>query len=74
VISFVNNGTGFDEFLLLECLVNTDLSAGITTIAASEPTSRVAIYSASGVRRQSLERGLNIVIGADGVIRKIFVK
>ncbi|MBR5655204.1 MAG: glycosyl hydrolase family 98 [Prevotella sp.] len=74
VISFVNNGTGFDEYLLLECQVNTDLSAGITTVASSEPTSRVAIYSASGVRRQSLERGLNIVIGSDGVTRKVFLK
>ena len=74
VISFVNDGTGFDEFLLLECKVRADASAGISTLTAPTPTTGMAIYSVSGLRRQSLEKGLNIVVGADGVPRKIYVK
>lgn len=74
VISFVNNGTGFDEFLLLECRINSDASAGIASLDMPRSVNAESIYSASGVRRRVLEKGLNIVVGADGVTRKVFVK
>ena len=60
--------------MLLECRLTAVALAGINNVAVSEPRSGVAIYSASGLRRQSLEKGLNIVVDADGVTRKIFVK
>ena len=76
IISFADATTtgGYHEFLLLECRLSAVALAGITNLAVSEPVSGVAIYSTSGLRRQSLEKGLNIVVGADGVSRKIFVK
>jgi hypothetical protein len=76
IISFTDATTtgGYHEFLLLECKLTAVALAGINNVAVSEPRSGVAIYSASGLRRQSLEKGLNIVVGADGVTRKIFVK
>ena len=76
IISFTDATTtgGYHEFLLLECRLTAVALAGINNVAVSEPRSGVAIYSASGLRRQSLEKGLNIVVGADGVTRKIFVK
>ena len=32
------------------------------------------IYSPSGIRRESLQRGLNIIVTADGQKRKVLVK
>ena len=69
VISFLNNGTGFDEFLLLECRVNM---TGATGIHEHEITTMPAgIYSMLGVRRESLQRGINIVVTPDGKTKKI---
>ncbi len=70
VISFLNNGTGFDEFLLLECRVNM---TGATGIHEQEFTSTLpaGIYSMQGVRRETLQRGINIVVTPDGKTRKV---
>ena len=73
VLSFQNAGGGFEEFLLLECRVNTATVSGITNVeadAAREP----GIYSLSGVRLQSLQPGVNIVVTSDGKVRKVAVK
>ena len=73
VLSFQNAGGGFEEFLLLECRVNTATVSGITNVeadAAREP----GIYSLSGVRLQSLQLGVNIVVTSDGKVRKVAVK
>ena len=75
LISFTNesNSSGYDEYLLLECRVNAVVTEGITIVtpAASMPA---GIYSPSGVRLQQLQRGMNIVVSADGTIRKIMKK
>ena len=70
VISFLNNGTGFDEFLLLECRVNM---TGATGIHEREfiSTMPAGIYSMQGVRRETLQRGINIVVTPDGKTRKV---
>ena len=70
VISFLNNGTGFDEFLLLECRVNM---TGATGIHEQEFTSTLpaGIYSMQGIRRETLQRGINIVVTPDGKTRKV---
>ncbi|MBR6182558.1 MAG: glycosyl hydrolase family 98 [Prevotella sp.] len=70
VISFLNNGTGFDEFLLLECRVNM---TGATGIHEQEfiSTLPAGIYSMQGIRRETLQRGINIVVTPDGKTRKV---
>lgn len=47
------------------------LGVAIRPAAAVAPA---AIYDMSGVLRQQLERGLNIVVSADGSVRKVMVK
>ena len=75
IISFTNesNSANYDEYLLLECRVNAEITEGITIVtpAASLPA---GIYSPSGVRLEQLQRGMNIVVSADGTIRKVMKK
>ena len=63
----------FDEFLLLECNIKSTGQTGIdeTTDRDIRP---MGIYSVAGVRRESLQPGLNIVVGRDGKARKMMVK
>ena len=72
IISFVNNGSGFDEFLLLECRLNTYIPDGIDV--ARQTTTTPAIFDLTGIRQQTMHRGLNIIRTADGQVRKVLVK
>ena len=71
IISFVNNGTGFDEFLLLECRINTTGESGITEQPTFATTQPAGIYSIQGVRRDKLHPGINIIVTPDGRSRKV---
>lgn len=74
VILFTNSSNNaMDEFLLLASKVSYDAATGITTVSAATRLPE-GIYSPSGVRRQQLQRGLNIVVGADGTTRKVMAK
>ena len=75
VVKFVDKSTygGMHEFLLLECRINEVTATGISTVMRQAQLPQ-GIYSASGVRRQSLRQGLNIVVGANGQMRKVMVK
>ena len=76
IIQFKDNTSagGFHEFLLAECrLRDLSLFTGISTVDATA-TLPMGIYSPSGMRRQSLQRGMNIIVGADGKTRKVMVK
>ncbi|MCQ2112566.1 MAG: glycosyl hydrolase family 98 [Bacteroidaceae bacterium] len=78
VISFQNTsstGGGFTEFLLAECRINTVVPAGIEQIESD----RVGIvgseiYTISGTRSQTLQRGINIIRTSDGKTKKVLVK
>ena len=72
IIRFQNNGTGFDEFLLLECRINGKPD-GMEDLL-SVPASVKAIYDIHGVRHESLQKGLNIVVTTDGKVRKFMIK
>ena len=74
VISFVNNGGGFDEFLLLECRVNMTGQSGIMEHLVSTSNRPVGIYSIQGVRRDELQRGINIIVTPDGKSRKVIMR
>lgn len=73
VISFQNAGSGFEEFLLLECRINTATVNGITSVEVDH-VRQPGIYSLSGVRQQSLQPGINIVVTSDGKVKKVSVK
>ena len=76
VIQFKDKSTsgGFHEFLLAECrLRDLSLFTGISTVDAADRLPK-GIYSPSGVRRETLQRGMNIIVGADGKTRKVMVK
>ena len=76
IIQFKEVGSGMQEFLLAECRLR-DLSAvtGITQYPTSD-TRHLAkgIYSPTGVKRQTLQHGLNIVVDANGKTKKIIIK
>ena len=72
VISFTNesNSSGFDEYLLLECRLNSDPSTGIQLVDA-DGTQTTTIFDASGRMRQTIGHGLNIIRSANGKTRKV---
>ena len=49
-------------------------ATGISEVNTQQEAKVVGIYSINGVRHQQLHRGLNIVAGADGTVRKVMVK
>ena len=69
-----STGSGYHEFLLMECRLNDVSSTGIATHISDVSEQRVGIYSPSGIRRQSIQRGLNIVRNADGKSKVILSK
>ena len=73
IIQFKEVGEGMQEFLLAECRLRSMNSTGITTVRAASRWPR-GIYSPTGVHRQALQRGLNIVVDADGNTKKVFVQ
>ena len=87
IIQFQDKTTsgGFHEFLLAECrLRNLSIVTGIAeignwTIGQSDnceigKLSNRQIFSPSGVRLQTLQRGLNIVVDADGNATKLIIR
>jgi hypothetical protein len=74
VIQFKEVGSGMQEFLLAECrLRDLNILTGINT-HYSEVRMPEGIYSPSGLRRQTLQQGLNIVVRPDGSVRKVMLK
>ena len=72
VIRFQNNGSGYDEFLLLECRINGKPNS-IEKILNTSSVPK-AIYDIHGVRHETLQRGLNMVMMQDGTVRKLMIK
>ena len=75
VIQFLDNTTsgGYHEFLLAECrLRDLDIVTGVTTsdMASHAPK---GIYSPTGMRRGMLQRGLNIIVDANGKSHKVVI-
>lgn len=76
IIQFVDktNGGGYHEFLLLECILNSLSDSGIEEINVGSSRMPAGIYSPAGVRINSMQSGLNIVIDADGKVHKVMSK
>ena len=75
VIRFSDETTvgGYHEFLLLDCRLNSKVPVGIVP-ATSVRHLPVGIYAPDGRQLRTLGRGLNIVVGDDGVSRKVMAK
>ncbi len=75
VIQFLDNTTsgGYHEFLLAECrLRDLNIATGVTDINRTTRAPK-GIYSPTGVRRGMLQRGLNIIVDADGKSHKVLI-
>lgn len=75
VVKFNDQTTygGLHEFLLLQCKVCAPVATGINVVDR-ETVRPAGIYSLSGIRRESLQPGLNIIISADGKMRKVLIR
>lgn len=73
IIQFKEVGSGMQEFLLAECRLRSLNTTGIMTVNAASRWPR-GIYSPTGVHRQALQPGLNIVVDADGNVKKVLVR
>jgi hypothetical protein len=73
IIQFKEMGSGMQEFLLAECRLRDLNTTGIATINAASRWPR-GIYGPTGVHRQTLQPGLNIVVDADGNVKKVLVR
>ena len=76
VIQFQDKSSsgGMREFLLAECRLRKateDTAVSGIAIASGQPR---GIYSPDGVRRHTLQHGLNIVIDADGNTKKVLIR
>ncbi len=74
IIRFVNmsNSSGYDEYLLLECRINTmGTPDGIEGISLADDAPTVGIYSITGAKLNALQHGVNIIRTADGKTRKV---
>lgn len=76
VISFLNNGTGFDEFLLLECRINSVIPDGIAKVIDNDEgdLSRAKIYNVAGTLLPTLQKGMNIIVYPNGKTKKVIIK
>ncbi len=75
ILQFVDQTStgGYHEFLLLACRLT---EAENTAVDQVNSASRMpaGIYSPQGIKISSMQSGINIVIDADGTVRKIMVK
>ncbi|MDE6696530.1 MAG: glycosyl hydrolase family 98 [Muribaculaceae bacterium] len=76
IIRFTDKSTvgGFHEFLLLECKLNHIGNTGVETITDGRNGVPAGIYTPQGIKISSMQSGLNIVIEADGTVRKVMKK
>lgn len=72
VITFKTGG--FNELLLLECMVSSVNVTGITDILPDAADGKAAIYGVDGIRRPALRPGINIVKMKNGETKKLFIK
>ena len=77
VINFLNNGTGFSEFLLLDCKIkNLNSSAtGIDNVFLKDIDKEgIEIFTLDGKKIPTLQRGINIIRRNGKDVKKVFVK
>ena len=58
---------------LLETLLE-ELTGIQEVTTSSQTTAPTGIYSVNGIRMNAMQRGLNIIVGQDGQVRKVILK
>ena len=76
IIRFTDKSTvgGYHEFLLLECKLNNTGNVGVDGVIDGRSNAPAGIYTPQGLKISSMQSGLNIVIEADGTVRKVIKK
>ena len=76
IIRFSDKSTygGYHEFLLLSCKLNNVGETGVESVMDGGCGVPAGIYSPQGIRLSSMQSGLNIVIEADGTVKKVMKK
>ena len=76
IISFEDktNVGGYHEFLLLDCKLNYTGDTGVDSLTEGINRVPAGIYSPQGIKISSMQSGLNIVIEADGTVKKVMKK
>ncbi|MBO4451025.1 MAG: glycosyl hydrolase family 98 [Bacteroidaceae bacterium] len=78
IIRFENTSTfesDYHEFLLLDCYISETGDANSIELSSFKVRdSTYSIYNIGGERRQSLQRGINIIRTKDGQTRKVIIK
>jgi hypothetical protein len=79
VIRFSNmsrTSGNFDEYLLLECRINTVEAPDCIELVEdfSNESQPIGIYNTSGVMMESMQPGVNIIKSADGQVKKVWKK
>lgn len=74
VISFRNAGDGFSEYLLLECKLSNDALDSIEDLTGCGDEEVDGIYGIDGVKRDGLQKGLNIIVFRGGKSKKIICR
>ena len=74
VISFRNVGDGFSEYLLLECKLSNDALDSIEDLTGCGDEEVDGIYGIDGVKRDGLQKGLNIIVFRGGKSKKIICR
>lgn len=73
IVRFYTPSSGYDEYLLLECRINTDgVPDGINSPSWADASTPAGIYTITGVKVNSMQPGLNIIRTADGKTHKVY--
>ena len=54
--------------------LNEEYTNGIQDVSVASKKVATGIYNFNGIRMNSLQRGLNIVVSGDGNVKKVLVK
>jgi len=76
-IKFTNasNTSSLDEYLLLDCKLNTIADPnGIEIVNENDVNNVIGIYSITGIKQPSFTKGMNIIRTSDGKTRKVMIK
>lgn len=70
-----NSKIGFyDIYIANEGEKSKELANGISETTTATTNAVKGIYTINGMRRQQMQRGLNIVVSSDGSVKKVLVK
>ncbi len=76
-LTLTMSGIGSNGGMMYDCIkleAGDAVTSGIASIRSTKATGGEAIYNLRGQRVNSMQRGVNIVRGADGTVRKVLMR